>query len=178
MPADLEPLAVAAADGRGPLLDRPTACFGHSMGALLAFEFARQVRRLGQPSLTHLVVSARGAPQLARTEAPVHTLPDGRFIETLRQPFNAIPDAILAEPELLQVFVSMLRTDFRLLETYHDRDEPPLDCPILASGGAQDEWARPAELAAWQWQTRGAFKLEHFAAAFFICKRRCRNCSI
>lgn len=167
VPADLEQLAAAAADGLGPLLDRPTACFGHSMGALLAFEFARQLRRRGQPPLAHLFVSARRAPQLARTEAPLHTLPEGPFIASLRQRYNGIPAAILAEPELLQLFLPMLRADFRMIETYQYRAEPPLDCPILAFGGAQDEWAHPADLAAWQEQTSSTFKLELFAGGHF-----------
>lgn len=167
MPADLETLAAAAADGLGPLLDRPTACFGHSMGALLAFEFIRQLRQRGRTPLTHLFVSARGAPQLARTETSLHTLPEGSFIASLRQRYNGIPAAILAEPELLQVFLPMLRADFRLVETYHYRDEPPLDCPIVAFGGDQDEWAHPADLAAWQRQTRGAFKRELFPGGHF-----------
>src|SRR4051794_21819301 len=83
IPDDVQTLALAAADGLGPLLDIPFACFGHSMGALLAFEFARQLRRRGQPGLTHLFVSARRAPQHSRTETPLHTLPQESFIAML-----------------------------------------------------------------------------------------------
>ena len=118
IPAELQTLALAAADGLGPALDTPFACFGHSMGALLAFEFARQLRHRGLAGPTQLFVSARRAPQLPRTDAPLHTLPEGPFIEMLRQRYNGIPAAILAEPELLQLFLPMLRADFKLIETY------------------------------------------------------------
>ena len=167
IPDDLETLALAVANGLGPLLDMPFACFGHSMGALLAFEFARQIRRRGQPGPTHLFVSARRAPQLPRTDTPLHTLPEGPFIEMLRQRYNGIPAAILAEPELLELFLPMLRADFKMIETYQYREEAPLDCPIMAFGGAQNEWALPDELTAWQAQTHRAFKMQLFPGGHF-----------
>lgn len=167
VPDDLETLALAAASGLGPLLDKPFACFGHSMGAMVAFEFARQMRRRGQPGPTQLFVSARRAPQLPRTDAPLHTLAEGPFLEMLRQRYNGIPAAILAEPELLQLFLPMLRADFKMIETYQYREEAPLGCPIMAFGGADDEWARPNELAAWQAQTRGAFQVQLFPGGHF-----------
>jgi medium-chain acyl-[acyl-carrier-protein] hydrolase len=61
----------------------------------------------------------------------------------------------------------MLRADFRLIETYQYRAEAPLDCPILAIGGDQDEWAHPAELAAWQMQTSSTFRVELFTGGHF-----------
>ncbi len=167
VPDDLETLALAVTNGLGPLLDMPFACFGHSMGALLAFEFARQIRRRGQPGPTHLFVSARRAPQLPRTDTLLHTLPEGPFIEMLRQRYNGIPAAVLAEPELLQLFLPMLRADFKMIETYQYREEAPLDCPIMAFGGAQDEWALPGELTAWRAQTHRSFKMQLFPGGHF-----------
>ena len=167
IPADAQTLAGALAEGLGPLMDRPFACFGHSMGALLAFEFARALRRRGQAGPTQLLVSARRAPQLARHELPLHTLPEPQFIEMLRQRYNGIPAAILAEPELMQLFMPMLRADFKLIECYEYQAEGPLDCPIAAYGGVQDPLVPPADLAAWQLQTNGAFGLELFPGGHF-----------
>ena len=167
LPGDLQTLALAAANGLGPLLDRPFACFGHSMGALLAFEFAREMRRRGQAGPAHLFVSARRAPQLPRNDTPLHTLPEAPFIDRLRQRYNGIPAAILAEPELLKLFLPMLRADFKMIETYHYHPEAPLDCPIMAFGGAQDDLARPDDLTAWQAQTCGTFKLQMFPGGHF-----------
>jgi medium-chain acyl-[acyl-carrier-protein] hydrolase len=167
IPEDLQTLALAAADGLGPLLDTPFACFGHSMGALLAFEFARQLRRRGLAGPMQLFVSARRAPQLPRTDAPLHTLPEVPFIEMLRQRYNGIPAAILAEPELLQLFLPMLRADFKMIETYQYRDEAPLECPISVFGAARDQWAVQADLAAWQMQTSSTFKMQIFPGGHF-----------
>jgi len=85
----------------------------------------------------------------------------------LRQRYNAIPAAILAEPELLHVFLPILRADFKMIETFQYRDEAPLECPIMAFGGAQDEWARPDELTAWQAQTQRALKTQLFPGGRF-----------
>src|SRR5260221_3569275 len=74
IPDDLQTLAFAIASRLAPLLDRPFARFGHSIGALLAFEFARALRRRGQIGPMRLFVSARRAPQLPRTGAPLHAL--------------------------------------------------------------------------------------------------------
>ena len=167
VPEEVQALARAAAEGLAPRLEAPFACFGHSMGALLAFEFAREMRRRGKAGLTHLLVSARRAPQLARNETPLHTLPEQAFIEMLRRRYNGIPAAILAEPELLQLFLPMLRGDFKLIETYQYQDEAPLDCPITAFGGTQDDLALPDDLGAWQAQTHGAFDLQLFAGGHF-----------
>jgi surfactin synthase thioesterase subunit len=167
MPDDLQTLAFAAANGLGPLLDGPFACFGHSMGALLAFEFARELRRRGQIGPTHLIVSARRAPQIPRTDTPLHTLPEEAFIEMLRQRYNGIPAAILAEPELLKLFLPTLRADFKMIELYQYHEETPLDCPIIAYGGTQDELALHADLAAWQAQTHSTFKMQLFQGGHF-----------
>ena len=167
MPDDLQTLAFDVANGLGPLLDAPFACFGHSMGALLAFEFAREIRRRGQIGPVHLFVSARRAPQLTRTETPLHTLPEEPFIEMLRQRYNSIPAAVLAEPELLKLLLPIVRGDFKMIEMYQYREEAPLDCPINAFGGAQDELALQDDLAAWQAQTHGSFKMQMFQGGHF-----------
>jgi medium-chain acyl-[acyl-carrier-protein] hydrolase len=157
IPETVQAVAAAAADGLVPHLDTPFACFGHSMGALIAFEFARQLRRRGDPGPTHLFASARRAPQLPQRDAALHTLPDALFLEELRQRYNGIPAAILAEPELLKLFLPMLRADFKMIETYQYAAEAPLACPITALGGDQDGLATPEDLAAWRAQTHGAF---------------------
>ena len=166
-PEAVQTVAAAAADGLMPLLDTPFACFGHSMGALIAFEFARELRRRGAASPMHLFASARRAPQLPRADVPLHTLPDDLFLEQLRQRYNGIPAAILAEPELLKLFLPMLRADFKMIETYQYAAEAPLDCPVTAFGGDQDALATPDDLAAWRAQTRGTFKQQMFAGGHF-----------
>ena len=167
IPEALPALACAVAEGLGPQLDVPFACFGHSMGALHAFEFARALRRHGRAGPRHLFVSARRAPQLPRSESPLHALPEEDFIERLRQRYNSIPAAILAEPELLKLLLPIVRADFKMIELYQYLEDEPLDCPITAFGGTHDPWAQHNDLAAWQAQTRGSFEMQVFAGGHF-----------
>lgn len=164
---DLPALVEALAQGLRPWLNMPYACFGHSMGALIAFELARYLRRLGAPLPVHLLVSARRAPQILNPDTPLHQLPEPAFVDQLRLRYNGIPQAILTEPELMQLFLPILRADFTVIETYRYIHQAPLDCPITVFGGLQDGRIGRVDLEAWQAMTRNACQVhmlpgEHF----------------
>ena len=137
-------------------LDLPYALFGHSMGALLAFEIARELRRLNAPPPVHLFVSAQGGPHLQRPRTLLHLLPDQLFLE---QVGNHVPPAALRDAELLRMILLTLRADVALTETYSYYPEPPLACPITAMGGATDPSVNHLQLNAWQLHTTAAFNL-------------------
>lgn len=139
-----------------PYLALPFALFGHSLGALVAFELTRQLRREQLPEPRQLFVSARRAPQLAETDAPIHQLPDAEFVQELRR-YNGTPEAVLRHAELLALLLPVLRADFALHETYVYLPEPPLDCPIVAFGGLEDPLVQRDDLTAWRTQTRQRF---------------------
>lgn len=160
-------LVGALADVLGPYLDRPFALFGHSMGALVAYELARQLRREGRPGPAHLAVSAMRAPQLPDPEPPLHWLPDARLVERLRT-INGTPPAMLDDPETLALYLPALRADLALVETYVHASEPPLDCPITAFGGDADATVPPDALAAWESRTQAGFALETLPGDHFF----------
>jgi len=138
-----------------PLGDRPLALFGHSMGALLAFELARRLERSGF-EVAHLIVSGWRAPQLPDRER-LHDLPEPAFIEALRR-FGGTPEVVFANPELLQLVLPILRSDLRLVETHVTQPGAPLSCPILALGGLRDAMVTRADVEAWREQTAGPFR--------------------
>lgn len=162
----LAPQVEAVAASLTPALDRPFAFFGHSMGALISFELARYLRRLGRPGPVHLFVSGHGAPHLPDRNPPLHGLPEPEFVAKLRE-LNGTPEEVLRHEELLQLLIPVLRADFAVCETYVYQAEPPLPCPISAYGGLADGYVNREELAAWQEQTASRFSLRMFPGDHF-----------
>ncbi len=151
-----------------PLLTaKPFAFFGHSMGAILAFELTRTLRREHGLAPQRLFVSGRRAPQVDADEPVTYDLPDAEFIERLRQ-LKGTPAEVLEHEELLQLMLPILRADFELVETYQYKVEPPLRCPISAYGGTQDEEVEQAHLSAWCEQTVAACSLKMFEGDHFF----------
>lgn len=150
-------------------LDMPFAVFGHSLGALLSFEFARQLRRQQAPMPRHLFLSARGAPHLPPRTPPIHNLPDDAFMEKLLA-YNGIPDMVLKEQELLQLLLPVVRADFAISETYTWIPEPPLSCPVSVFGGDSDSTVNRDELAAWQTHTSSHYTLRMFPGDHFFLR--------
>ena len=160
-------LAVRLAGSLEDLRDDSLALLGHSLGALLAFEVARELRRRGGPRPSHLFVSSRRGPRILEAEAPIHGLPDASFVEQVQRRYHAIPEEVLREPDLMELLLPTLRADFEMLETYEYVDEPPLDCPITALGGVEDARATLVGLEAWRVETTGAFQLRRFPGGHF-----------
>lgn len=155
----LRPLVEALAEGLSPLFDKPFAFFGHSMGALISFEFARQLRRERGLAPEHLFVSGHRAPQLSSgNELQTFALPESEFLEELRR-LNGTPQAALEHPELLSLMLPLLRADMAVCQTYKYTDEPPLKCPITAIGGLEDVDVPRMRLDPWRQHTNAAFKL-------------------
>ncbi|MGA5301851.1 thioesterase II family protein [Nucisporomicrobium flavum] len=144
----LPPLVEGLADALDPLLDRPFALFGHSMGGLIAFELARLLRRRGRPEPSHLFVSASPAPDRPR-EPTVHDAPDAELKARL-QAFNGTPAEVLDNEELMELALPVIRADFAVLETYEFAEEPPLDTPLTVFGGVDDRTVRPDDLVGWR----------------------------
>jgi len=150
-----------------PKLDRPFVFFGHSMGAVLAYETARALRRRGLPVPVHIYVSGRRAPTLPALEEPLHALPDAAFIAELDRRFGGLPAEILDEPELLALFLPILRADLTMLERHQFANEAPLDVPMTALGGKGDARTPLGALEAWRPLTTGAFATRLFPGGHF-----------
>lgn len=156
-----------------PLLDKPFVFFGHSLGGWIAFELARRMRNNQLPQPQFLFVSACAAPQLPDPNPPIHALPDREFLEALKK-FNGVPAEISDQAEALNVLLPVLRADFEVVETYRfDPKEHPLDIPIIAFGGLDDERVRRERIEGWASQTNSAFKTQYFPGGhFFITTAR------
>lgn len=155
-----------------PWMDRPFAFFGHSNGAVMAFELARRLRAAGRRGPLHLFASGRPAPQVELTDPPVHALPDAEFVAELRR-LEGTPEEVLESPEMMELLLPLLRADFALSETYEYRGEPPLAVPLSAYGGRTDGEVPEWQVAAWEAQTTRAFRLRMFPGGhFFLAEDR------
>jgi medium-chain acyl-[acyl-carrier-protein] hydrolase len=152
----------------GPLFTGKFAFFGHSMGAVVAFELARELRRRGKPGPAVLLASGMRAPQLPDRFKPAHKLPDEQFLFALRA-FNGIPESVLANNELLNLLIPVLRADLQICETYQYKEEPPLECRISVFGGWSDPRVTRVELEAWSLQAKeGSVRLRMFSGDHFF----------
>ena len=148
--------------------DRPFAFFGHSMGALISFEVARQLRQQNCPQQPlQLFVSGCRAPQLRLIDQPLHQLPEPELMQALRR-YNGTPEALLQDPEMMALMLPVVRADFTLLETYAYAPLSPLHCPISAFGGLQDGFVSSDQLASWRDQTLGNFTQRLFPGDHFF----------
>ena len=147
--------------------DRPFAFLGHSMGAIVSYEVACQLRAKGATQPQHLFVSARAAPHLEGKDEPLRSLVNNQFIERLHQTYGAVPEAIRNSAELQNVFLPILRADVELLETHTDIAPDPLECPISALGGASDPAISATMLAGWRERTSAKFVQHEFPGDHF-----------
>ena len=151
-----------------PYFDVPFAFFGHSIGAKIAFELARELRKKKGVQPVHLFVSGSRPPHIPEPR-PLHLLPEHEFIKELRR-FSGTPEAVMQSRDLMEMYLPILRADFAVDETYVYSENNPVDCPISAFGGCDDSEANREELDAWQRHTKGNFTLQMFQGDHFFIK--------
>ena len=154
-------------DGLDGAISRTYAIFGHSVGALMAFEFTRELRRRGKPLPVRLFVSGRRAPQ-CQPVAPTYQLNDRDFLADLTSRYGDMPGSVLADPEILGIYLRIVRSDVRVMDTYVYSEEPALPVPISAYGGSLDRMLTRPMLEAWQTHTNQAFRFCVFDGGHFF----------
>lgn len=162
----LDELVQDLAIGIRALLDRPFAFYGHSNGALVAFELARRLPRMYFRAPERLILGAKRSPMLG-PEDPMHRLPREDFIARLRD-YQGTPDQVLASTELMDVYLPILRADFALSETYQLTDPTPVEMPLHAIAGTRDALAPPWMMAAWEPLTNKSFDLSELDDGHFF----------
>jgi surfactin synthase thioesterase subunit len=115
----------------------------------------------------HLFVSGRNASHIPLGLKDLHKLPDAEFIEALDQRYGGMPKEILETPELLELYLPILRADLTLLETHDYRAKPKLECPISVFAGKEDRNVTGEKLLAWQEHTTGPFEMRWFEGDHF-----------
>lgn len=146
-------------------LDGPFALFGHSMGAIVAYEVARILEESWGIVPVGLFASGRRAPSTFRDER-VHRGGDPSLLREVTR-LAGTPSQLLDDDDVRAMMLPALRGDYKAIETYTWRPGPPLRCPIRAIHGDADPLTTRAEAAAWSSHTTGPFTLKSFSGRHF-----------
>jgi surfactin synthase thioesterase subunit len=155
--ADIHELVARLLPSLAPWLDKPFVFYGHSTGGLVAFELIRELRRQQMPLPLHLVVSGARAPHIPEP-SPLHHLPKEAFIQELRR-FSGTPETVLENSELMDIYIPILRADLAIEEKYTLKEEAPINIPITAIYGIEDDEAPKSVMAPWKRYTTDSFEL-------------------
>ena len=156
----IAPMVEESYSALAPRLDLPIAFFGHSMGALIAFELARRIAPL------KLFLSGCRGPRLPVRHS-LHTLSQPQLLADLRR-LGGSPAAVLDDPDLMRVLLPAIYADLEASETYQYRENNErLHSPITALGGNHDPLASENDLASWSAETDGEFRLKMFPGGHF-----------
>lgn len=164
---DMAPLIRRVLDDVRPLLGPRVALFGHSLGAILAAEVAREAEALQVPPMW-VGVSGRVAPTLQGQARRLSDLDDATLLHELMR-LGGTPDRIHELAELRTQFMRVVRADIAVLESYRPApDRAALRCPITAFAGTSDVWAPPSTMQPWARETSNSFDLRLFEGGHFF----------
>jgi surfactin synthase thioesterase subunit len=153
-----------------PLLDRPFAFFGYSMGSRISLELTRRLHVRNGPMPKGLMLAAAGPPRENDRE-PIHHLPEAEFIANLRK-YDGTPEEILQHRELLELLLPTLRADFALAWWENGNHPVKLDVPISAMGAVGDAHVPVSKLETWREETSNAdFRVRHFPGGHFFIRQ-------
>jgi medium-chain acyl-[acyl-carrier-protein] hydrolase len=152
-----------------PELKMPAAFFGHSMGAIVAFELTHRLRDRDLPGPKHLVVSGAPAPHARVPREPRYLLDDASLAAALAA-MDTETAAALLDPELRDMMLPVVRADFAIVETYQFVPRAPLAMPVSAFGGLADADISPDQVEAWRELTSGPFRRRMFQGGHFYLR--------
>ncbi|MCP3742352.1 thioesterase II family protein [Rossellomorea sp. BNER] len=149
-------------------ITEPYSIFGHSMGGLLTYELCHKLQKEGYPAPVHVFVSGRKAPQLKARKKLIHSLPDQEFITEILK-YDGMDKNIFENKELANIFLPILKADFKLIETY--KFNPPfnlLKSNISVFHGMDDKTVDVEELSLWSEVTKKESKIYTFPGGHFF----------
>jgi len=164
---DLRSLVGELLDATKAYLEVPFAIFGHSMGALIGYEWAVHLAQAELAEPVCLFLSGREAAHLPLPYLPLHGLTDEAFVAELGRRYGGTSTDLLADAELREVFLPILRSDLKLVESYRHGPETMLHCPIMAFAGESDTTVSEPGLSAWSELTTGKFTAQRFPGDHF-----------
>lgn len=139
--------------------EEPYTLFGHSLGALVAYETALALRERGLPGPRALILSGTAAPHTLPVRPSLRHLDGTELAAAVERTYGPLPAGLHEDPELRDLLLTSLRADLEIVSGYRHRPVPPLSCPLTVLGGSDD--SEPLDgLGAWRTYTTGPFDLQ------------------
>ncbi|MEV6908773.1 alpha/beta fold hydrolase [Amycolatopsis sp. NPDC051071] len=160
------PLVRVLAQALRPVLDGSYAFFGHSCGAVMAYELTRVLRGRGAAGPDHLFFSAQPAPRLFDQVPRLHDLTDDEFREQVAE-LGGLDPEIAEDEDVMDALLPTLRADFEMWEQHPVADGEPLDIPITVLSGREDPRAPGTTVEGWREHTTGPFHAEYYPGGHF-----------
>ena len=156
----------------------PYAIYGHSMGAMLAFEVAQKIRDNNLPMPVHIFFSGRFAPhRKPGREKVYHTMPDEEFQKEIVN-LGGTPTEFFEYPELMEYLLPILKNDFKISETaYRDPEIKPFDLPITVFVGKEEEELEAEDVHGWMYHTNQTCVVYYFNGGHFFIKNEIETIS-
>ncbi len=170
MPDTIEELAESFISENTELFDMPFIIFGHSMGAMIAYETVFQLKEKYGLSPELLVVSACGAPmypEIQFTGQSVLNISDDD-IKYILNDYGQIDDELLDSQDFCDYYFPIVRSDFHVCETYCKKPEIEVDCSILVLRGSFDTKVSEEDCKTWKKYTSSDCRIEKFVGGHFF----------
>jgi pyochelin biosynthesis protein PchC len=168
---EMDPLADRITEALLPLTDRPVALFGHSMGAVVAYEVTLRLLARHRVRPRQLFVSGHGSPVQERAERDLHLRDDDGLLDGLRE-LSGLDGAVYDDHDLRPLVMPSLRADMQLVENYRRTRVQRVDIPVAAYAGDSDPEISTADMTAWRDVTTAEFSTRTLPGGHFYLQDR------
>ncbi|MBU3179086.1 thioesterase [Clostridium estertheticum] len=159
---------------KNKIVDDDFAIYGHSMGGLLAYELYYKIDELNLRKPKHIFFSGYKAPSIVRERENTYTLPNYDFMKKVME-LGGTPEELMKNKELLEIFLPIIRSDFKILETYKYKERRnKIECDVSILNGKQDS-INLEEILTWKNHVCRDFKVYNFEGNHFFINSNVEN---